>query len=104
MNVATRVYAVSGIALEDALWNIPAALAHQLQLIFLQRKRRTGSIQYHVVRTGESIYDISQVEGVRMEDMLEMNQLAPGLEPAAGEHIYLQGSAPSKPRLADNQR
>ena len=74
------------------------------QLIFLQRKRRTGSIQYHVVRTGESIYDISQVEGVRMEDMLEMNQLAPGLEPAAGEHIYLQGSAPSKPRLADNQR
>lgn len=74
------------------------------QLIFLQRKRRTGSIEFHVVRSGESLYDISQVEGVRIEDMLEMNQLTPGLQPAAGERIYLQGSAPAKPRLADTQR
>lgn len=69
------------------------------QLIFLQRKRRTGSIEYHVVRVGESLYDICQVEGVRFEDMLEMNQLTPGVQPAAGERIYLQGSAPSRPRL-----
>ena len=87
------------------------------QLIFLQRKRRTGSIEYHVVRVGESLYDISQAEGVRFEDMLEMNQLTPGVQPAAGERIYLQGSAPSRPRVvnggsepvqsartADNQR
>jgi hypothetical protein len=73
------------------------------QLIFLQRKRRTGSIQYHVVRTGESLYDICQAEGIRFEDMLEMNQLTPGVQPAAGEKIYLQGSAPSRPRVvADN--
>jgi hypothetical protein len=38
LNVATRVYAVSGIALNDALWNIPAALSYQLQIIFLQRQ------------------------------------------------------------------
>ena len=69
------------------------------QLIFLQRKRRTGSIEYHVVRVGESLYDICQAEGVRFEDMLEMNQLTPGVQPAAGERIYLQGSAPSRPRL-----
>ncbi|HEX3933747.1 MAG TPA: glucosaminidase domain-containing protein [Puia sp.] len=71
------------------------------QLIFLQRKRRTGSIEYHLVRVGESLYDICQAEGVRFEDMLEMNQLTPGVQPAAGERIYLQGSAPSRPRLVN---
>lgn len=74
------------------------------QLLFLQRKRRTGSIPFHVVQAGESLYDIAQAEGVRFEDMLEMNQLTPGVQPAAGERIYLQGSAPSRPRLADNKR
>jgi hypothetical protein len=73
------------------------------QLLFLQRKRRTGSIEYHVVRVGESLYDISQAEGIRLGDMLEMNQLTPGVQPAVGERIYLQGSAPSRPRLADNK-
>ena len=69
------------------------------QLIFLQRKRRTGAVEYHLVKDGEGIYAICQAEGVRYEDLLEMNQLSPGLEPAAGERIYLQGSAPSRPRL-----
>ena len=69
------------------------------QLIFLQRKRRTGSIAYHVVREGEDLYSIAQVEGVRLQDLLEMNQLTPEARPAAGEKVYLQGSAPSRPRL-----
>jgi Mannosyl-glycoprotein endo-beta-N-acetylglucosaminidase/LysM domain len=69
------------------------------QLIFLQRKRRTGSIAYHVVREGEDLYSIAQVEGVRLQDLVEMNQLAPESRPAAGEKVYLQGSAPSRPRL-----
>lgn len=74
------------------------------QLIFLQRKRRTGVVEYHLVKDGEGIYAICQAEGVRYQDLLEMNQLSPGLEPAAGERIYLQGSAPSRPRLAVNER
>lgn len=69
------------------------------QLIFLQRKRRTGSIEFHVVREGEDLYSIAQSEGVRLQDLLEMNQLTPGVRPAAGERIYLQGSAPARPRL-----
>ncbi|HET6255648.1 MAG TPA: glucosaminidase domain-containing protein [Puia sp.] len=72
------------------------------QLIFLQRKRRTGAIEYHVVREGEGVYDIAQAEGVRLQDILEMNQLASGEEPAVGERIFLQRSAPGKPRLAGN--
>jgi Mannosyl-glycoprotein endo-beta-N-acetylglucosaminidase/LysM domain len=74
------------------------------QLIFLQRKRRTGATEYHLVKEGEGIYAICQAEGVRYQDLLEMNQLSPGLEPAVGERIYLQGSAPSRPRLVVNGR
>ena len=74
------------------------------QLIFLQRKRRTGAVEYHLVKEGEGVYAICQAEGVRYQDLLEMNQLSPGLEPAAGERIYLQGSAPSRPRLAINEK
>jgi hypothetical protein len=69
------------------------------QLIFLQRKRRTGAVECHLVKDGEGVYAICQMEGVRYQDLLEMNQLSPGLEPAAGERIYLQRSAPSRPRL-----
>lgn len=72
------------------------------QLIFLQRKRRTGSIDFHVVRLGEGIYDIAQAEGVRLQDVLEMNQLSPSEQPAAGERIYLKRSAPSRPKLVSN--
>ncbi len=72
------------------------------QLIYLQRKRRTGSAEYHIVREGEDVYTICQAEGVRYQDLLQMNQLSAGLEPAAGERIYLQGSAPARPRLAVN--
>ncbi len=72
------------------------------QLIFLQRKRRAGSIEFHVVRDGEGMYDIAQAEGVRLQDLLEMNQLTQGERPAVGERIYLQRSAPARPRLAAN--
>jgi hypothetical protein len=67
------------------------------QLLFLQRKRRTGASEYHIVQEGESVYDICQKEGVRYQDLMEMNQLGPGVQPAAGEKLYLQGSAPTRP-------
>jgi LysM repeat protein len=67
------------------------------QLLFLQRKRRTGANEFHIVQEGETVYDICQKEGVRCQDLLEMNQLGPGTQPAAGEKIYLQSSAPSRP-------
>lgn len=71
------------------------------QLLFLQRKRRTGAVEYHIVQQGESLYDISQSEGVRYRDVLDMNRLDAGAEPAVGERVWLQSSAPARPRLAE---
>jgi len=67
------------------------------QLLFLQRKRRTGAAEFHIVLEGETVYDICQEEGVRYQDLIEMNQLSPGVQPAAGEKLYLRSSAPSRP-------
>jgi LysM repeat protein len=69
------------------------------QLLFLQRKRKTGMNEFHVVHAGETLYDISQSEGIRYESILSLNQLSAGEEPAVGEKLYLQSTAPSRPVL-----
>jgi len=69
------------------------------QLIFLQRKRKIGSTAYHIVQSGETMYNICQTEGIRYENILELNRLETGEEPAQGEKIYLQSMANAKPVL-----
>lgn len=71
------------------------------QLVFLQRKRRQGHNEFHTVTQGETLYDIAQAEAVRMESMLEYNQLQKTMLPAPGEKLYLQHEAPSRPALAE---
>ncbi len=73
------------------------------QLIFLQRKRRIGESEYHIVQKGESLYGISQSEGIRFENLLGYNFLQAHLRPATGERLYLQKEAPAKPRLVTNE-
>ena len=73
------------------------------QLLFLQRKRKTGATEFHVVRDGESLYDISQAEGVRYQDLLEMNQLGAGVQPAVGEKLYLQAFAPARRSVTEGR-
>lgn len=72
------------------------------QLIFLQRKRKSGENEFHEVRVGETLYDISQSEGIRLESLINYNHLHNQGEPAPGEKLYLQEKAPSRPQLARN--
>lgn len=74
------------------------------QLIYLQRKRKTGANDVHVVAPGETVYDICQSEGLRLESLLEYNQLSPGMQPAPGETLYLRGKAPARPMLSQEVR
>lgn len=73
------------------------------QLIFLQRKRKTGSNPFHTVQPGETLYYISQAEGIRMESLLANNLLTDKMQPAAGEKLYLQETAPARPLLAQEK-
>jgi len=70
------------------------------QLIFLQRKRRQGSKEFHIYRKGETLTDISQMEGLRLENLLEYNYLKAEMIPAPGEKLYLKDEAPARPKLA----
>jgi LysM repeat protein len=70
-------------------------------LIFLQRKRKTGAHELHTMMAGETIEEIAQTEGLRIENLREYNWLKPGMQPQAGETLYLQSKSPAQPRLAD---
>ena len=66
------------------------------RLIFLERKpKKSIAKDYHVVAASETIEEIAQKEGVQLESLYEYNKMQKGLEPAAGEKIYLRPGTPS---------
>jgi LysM repeat protein len=69
------------------------------QLIYLQRKRKTGAHEFHVVRSWDTLTDIAQEEGIRLDTLLEYNYLNGRSRPAVGEQLYLMAKAPAQPRL-----
>jgi LysM repeat protein len=73
------------------------------QLIFIMRKRKTGLNEQHVVKPGESVADIAQVEALRIESLLEYNYLQPKMQPAVGSVLYLRTKAPAMPALASGK-
>ncbi|MGZ3897897.1 MAG: glucosaminidase domain-containing protein [Flavisolibacter sp.] len=69
------------------------------QLVFLQRKRKKGATEFHIVTEGETLHDIAQKEGIRLESLLGYNSLQEDMHPRVGEKLYLQQKAPSMPLL-----
>lgn len=78
----------------------PQETADADQLLYLQRKRKTGNNETHVVGLGETLYSIAQSEGIRLESLLSLNFLHEGQQPEVGETLYLHRKAPAMPRLA----
>jgi hypothetical protein len=76
-----------------------AEMVEKNGLIYLQRKRKTGIGEFHVVKAAETIHDIAQATAIRLESLLEYNYLKPGMQPAIGEKLYLLGKAPQAPKL-----
>jgi LysM repeat protein len=69
------------------------------QLIYLQRKRKTGNNEFHLVQPGETLHDIAQSEALRLESLLEYNFLDKNMQPAAGERLYLKARSTGQPKL-----
>lgn len=78
----------------------PVEVAERDMLIYLHRKRKTGDNEFHKVAPGESLYDIAQKEGIRLESLRNLNMLSGDAQPEVGETLYLKGHAPTAPRLA----
>lgn len=60
------------------------------QLIYLERKQVKGLTDVHIVKPNESLFDISQHEGVRFEKILEYNKLKKETIVKAGDKILLR--------------
>ncbi len=69
-------------------------------LMFLQRKRKAGHEEFHIVQAGETLQGIAQAQGMRLDNLLEFNSLKANMQVQPGEALYLQYKAPAMPKLA----
>jgi LysM repeat protein len=68
------------------------------KLIFIEKKMKKGASDFHIVKDNETLYDICQKEGVRLENILAYNGLKQNMQPVTGEKIYLRDNAPVHPK------
>ncbi len=61
--------------------------------LYLQPKRNAwrGKAKFHYVQPGETLYDISQKYGIKLEKLRRKNRLPENAEPLPGERIRLRG-------------
>lgn len=68
-------------------------------IVYLQPKRRKGSELFHTVKAGETMYAISQMYGIKLKYLYQLNNMNLGTQAAAGEIIYLRSRRTTSPRL-----
>ena len=90
--VAQRVALEKILKYNERLKNPSKKLAKN-EKVYIQKKKRSfrGRSQYHFVKAGETMYDISQEYGVRLDKLYNRNRLAGNTEPLPGEKIKLRG-------------
>ncbi len=66
--------------------------------VYLQPKRKAwrGQEKTHKVNPGETMYDISQMYGVKLEKLYRRNRMTMGTEPASNQNIYVRGKRSRK--------
>ncbi|WP_439506940.1 glucosaminidase domain-containing protein [Sediminibacterium sp.] len=60
------------------------------QLIYIERKQKKGEQEYYVAKQGETLNDIAQLTGVRLEYILQYNKLEKSISPIPGTKVYLK--------------
>jgi len=69
--------------------------------VFIQKKRKKyrGKKKYHRIQAGETMYDISQLYGLRLNELYSNNKMPNGREPLVGQQIKIRGKAKKMPQL-----
>jgi len=75
-------------------------LLAQDQLLFLGNKKAEGDKSFHLVVAGESLYDISQKEGVQLKKLKEFNPGISSEMPATGIQLILVKPKEQKIKLS----
>lgn len=66
------------------------------QVLYLQpkRKRAAAGNDFHTIKEGETMHDVSQFYGVRLKVLYRNNRMEPGYEPPAGTELWLRKLKP----------
>lgn len=64
------------------------------QPVYLHRKKRDGQTDYHIMGTYETLWSVSQTEGIRLDDLLQYNHLTAFDQPTAGTRLLLKSTLP----------
>ncbi len=64
------------------------------QVYYIQTKASKASVPFHVVREGETLWDISQMYGVRLANLLDFNRFETVQRLQRGRVIWLQTTRP----------
>jgi LysM repeat protein len=65
------------------------------RLVFIEKKQKKGAIDFHTVAEGETLHTISQLQAIRLENLLDYNNLKKGAAVLTGDKIYLRTPAQS---------
>lgn len=64
-------------------------------VVYLQPKKARCKTEYHVVKKGETMREISQKYGVRIKRLYAKNHMRPGTEPVVGQELSLKHRLPN---------
>lgn len=60
------------------------------QILFLERKKTQGTKRFQIAEKDETMYTISQNEGILLEALYKINKMKKGQEPKIGQVIHLK--------------
>ena len=69
-------------------------------VVFIKPKRRNGDVPFHVASSGEDLWQISQLYGIKLKYLYKRNRLPydRSLYVEVGEKLYLRGKNPEVPK------
>ena len=69
-------------------------------IVYLEKKKRSykGELEYHLFVEGETMFSISQLYGIKLDNLYAKNKMPKGAEPLPGARLYLKKTAPKDDR------
>lgn len=61
------------------------------EIVYLQPKRNHAAVEFHVLKQGETMYEVSQKYGVKLKKLEKYNNVSKGQTPKAGTRLALKG-------------
>jgi LysM repeat protein len=73
------------------------------QIIFLEKKSKEGEKDYHIVKDNETIFEVAQLNGIRLQNLYEFNNLTEGEKIFTGRTLKLRPALKDQPvTIKDN--